>query len=201
MQINKLSEIWLLWVMLGVIVLAILQIEFINDSFIVLFIVMIGIDLITRILRGTIIRNRRIRDSVNIVTEFNIQKESFFEGLVPIIIFLVLFFTDINNYRNMNIKEVLIDNSYIWCILYFGIDAYIKILFSKKNNVVLTEKGVIFPTGTYFPYSSIKSIQLEPYVDMYKVNISAKGSFGRISFRISQDSLCGINELTKYSLD
>lgn len=197
MRVNKISEIWVIWV-LGVLI--IFSGYFTNKNFSFICIGILILDLIIRTLRGTVIRNRRIKYSNEVVGEFSINKDSFIKYLSLIIIIICLVFIGEIPEKSFTISEYFLENIGILGVLYLIIYSILENIFLKNNNVILTNEGIIFPTGTFFKYSNIKTVEVIPYIEMHRVNIKAKGAFGYLEFRIPNESLNGVKKIKEFSL-
>lgn len=180
MKVMKIIELWII-LLLGIILITLLISEnsFLEKYTVLIVTSMFVIDLLILLIRVTLIRNRKVRESI-IITSFKlyITANNFILNLI-IFIFIM---------GGLMISGVEYDNLIL--LLYPSLISYnllrelINYICIKKQDLILTEDGIIFPTGQYFAYSSMKFIKSGLEENTCTINIDAKGAVGKLRFYI-----------------
>ncbi|WP_338631923.1 hypothetical protein [Clostridium baratii] len=178
MKVMKIRELWIILV-LGIVLITLLISEnsFLEKYIILIVTSMCVIDLLILLIRVTLIRKRKIRESI-IITSFKLYIIAY-NFILSLIIFIFIMgglMTSGKEYNNLLLYPLL--------VVYNMLTELINYICIKKQDLLLTEDGVIFPTGQYFAYSSMKYIESELGESTCTIHIDTNGAVGELRFYI-----------------
>lgn len=178
MKVMKIRELWII-LLLGIILITLLisKNSFLEKYIVLIVTSMCIIDLLILLIRVTLIRNRKVRESI-IITSFKLYI-TVYNLILSLIIFILIMSALIISgieYNNFLLYPLL--------VVYNMIRELINYICIKKQDLLLTEDGIIFPTGQYFAYSSIKYIESELGENTCTIHIDTNGVVGELRFYI-----------------